>query len=89
MITDWYLKCYFLSEWQTQKLIARITRNYLKVMTNLGLNLKQQEALIKVTIETDRQDCPDSDTGNNARHWNITKPKFSFRNTYSASSHRN
>ena len=32
-------------------------------MTSLSQNLKQQEALIKVTIETDRQDCPDSDTG--------------------------
>ena len=46
-----------------QKLIARITCKYLKVTTSLGLNSKQQEALIKATIETDRQDHPDSDIG--------------------------
>ena len=60
---DWYLKCYFLSEWRPQKLIARIPRNYLKVTMSLSQNSKQQEALIKVTIETDCQDHPDSDTG--------------------------
>ena len=32
-------------------------------MMNLNQNSKQQEALIKVTIETDHQDRPDSDTG--------------------------
>ena len=30
---------------------------------SLGLNSKQQEALIKATIETDHQDHPDSDIG--------------------------
>ena len=43
--------------------MARITRNHLKVMTSLSQNSKQQETLIKVTIETDHQDHPDSDTG--------------------------
>ena len=79
MIIDWYLKCYFLSEWQPQKPIARIAHNYLKVTTSLGLNLKQQEALIKATVETDHQDCPDSDTGKMSRHWNITKIKILFQ----------
>ena len=63
LITDWYLKCLFLSGWQPRKLIARITRNHLKVTMSLSQNSKQQETLIKATIETDRQDHPDSDTG--------------------------
>ena len=60
---DWYLKCYFLSEWRPQKLIARITRNYLEVTMSLSQNSKQHGTLIKATIETDHQDCPDLDTG--------------------------
>ena len=63
LIIDWYLKCVFPSEWRPQKLIARITRNYLKVTMSLSQNSKQQKALIKATIETGRQDHSDSDTG--------------------------
>ena len=32
-------------------------------MMSLSQNSKQQEALIKATMEIDHQDCPDSDTG--------------------------
>ena len=63
LIINWHFRCYFLSAWQPQTLIARIAHNHLKVMMSLSKNLKQQEALIKVTIETDRKDHPDLDTG--------------------------
>ena len=63
LIINWYFRCYFLSAWRPQKLIARIAHNYLKVTMSLSQNSKQQEALIKATIETDCQGHQDSDTG--------------------------
>ena len=73
LITNWYLKCYFLSEWRPWKLIARITHNHLKITMSLSQNLKQQGTLIKATIETDRQDRPRFGYRQDAMHWNITK----------------
>ena len=40
---------------------------------SLSQNSKQQKSLIKATTETGCQDQPNSDTRQDAKHWNITK----------------
>ena len=64
LIIAWYLKLLFSFRVATTETDRQVASNYLKVTMSLSQNSKQQEALIKATIETDCQDHPDSDTGN-------------------------
>ena len=60
-------------------------------MTSLSQNSKQLEALIKVTTEAGHQDRSNSDTRQDAKHWNITKSVKFFLSVAPAPipSHRN